>query len=165
MTPEIPVLTVLSTIAVVTVATVGTITFFFERRKSNLTSLNEVYHLLGDIRHREARKVLYGNWNMSSYEILGLDRPNVDAGASPEDLMSLAKDIVRSDLNHVGTLVRHRLANGKTIIKEYSWIIIKCWELLEDDIMKRRQSQGPTNHMKNFEDLKNKAMKYVEKNK
>ena len=102
---------------------------------------------------------------MSSYEILGLGRPNVEGGTSSEDLKSLAKDIVRSDLNHIGTLVRHRLANGKTIIKEYGWIVIKCWELLEDDIMKRRQSKGPPNYMKNIEDLKNKAMQYVEKNK
>src|SRR5918996_803153 len=116
MTAEVPIFTILSTLSVLTVATVGTITFLFERRKSNLSSLSEVYRILGDIRHRESRKVLFGDWTYSSYEILGFKRPDVDGGASSEDLMSLAKDIVRSDLNHVGTLVKHRLANGTTII-------------------------------------------------
>ena len=163
LTGEASLLALVSTVGGLTIATVGVITFFYEWRKSRLASLNEVYRLLGDITHREARKVLYGNETNASYEILGLPRDDNNL-ISSENLMSLAKDIVRSDLNHVGTLIQYKLVSKGIIVKEYSWMIVKCWKLLEGEIMNRRNSKdGNPNYMKNFEDLKNEAVKHKDK--
>jgi len=160
---ENDILTLLATIAAVTIATVGVITFIYERRKFRLAALVETYRFLGDIRHREARKVLYGNESMASYEILSLVRPTADGGASTDELERLAKDIVRSDLNHVGTLIQHKLLDENTIVSEYNWMIQKSWSLLEADIMNRRNGIGPSNYMENFETLRKKAEKWSEK--
>jgi hypothetical protein len=64
----------------------------------------------------------------------------------------------------LSTLDNNSLANGKTITKEASWLIVKCWGLLEEDIDKRRNTKGENpNYMKNFQDLANKALKCKEK--
>jgi hypothetical protein len=51
-----------------------------EKQKVLLTGLAEAFRLLNDVKHREARKVLYGNASPSSYEIVGFNRPTPEGG-------------------------------------------------------------------------------------
>ncbi len=95
---------------------------------------------------------------------MGFARPTQDGGASPDDLVILSKDLVSSDFNEVATLIYHKLLDKKIFVREYSWIIIRIWKLLERDIRERRKAIGPPDYMKNFEELKELAMKYVLKN-
>ncbi len=75
--------------------------------------------------------------------------------------MTLSKDLVRSDFNEVATLICHKLLDKKIFVREYCWMIMRIWKLLEHDIQKRRKEIGPSDYMKNFEELKELATRYV----
>lgn len=116
---DVDVIAIIATSAAVAVAAVSLITFFYQRKKFRLAALMEPLHALRDMRHREARKIVYGEASNSSYEILGLARPTPEGGATAEELYNLAKDIVRSDYNHISTLVRHRLLDEEIFVGEH----------------------------------------------
>jgi hypothetical protein len=154
---ELIVVTIVTTAGVI----VSVITYFFERKKFRLTALAEAFRLLNDVKHREARKVVYGNPKISSFEILGLVRPISEEEVSYEELTSICKDIVRSDFNEIGTLIHYKLLDGKIFIEEYYWIILKIWSLLKNDIEDRRKSIGPPNYMQHLEDIYRQAEVYT----
>jgi hypothetical protein len=143
---------------------VSTVTYWYQKKEFRLKSLTEALSRLNDVKHKEARKVVYGNATPTSFEILGFSKPTPEGGASPNDLMTLSKDMVRSDFNEVATLIYHKLLDKKIFLREYCWIIIRIWRLLEHDILDRRRAIGPSDYMKNFEDLKKMALDYVSKN-
>jgi hypothetical protein len=145
---------------------VSVVNYVYRKKEFRLKSLTESLSRLNDVKHKEARKVyLYGNPTLASFEILGFNKPTPEGGgASSNDLMTLSKDIVRSDLNEVATLICHKLLDKKIFVQEYWWIIITAWRLLEHDILDRRRADGPPNYMKNFEDLNEMAVDYVSKN-
>jgi hypothetical protein len=118
-------------VAITTVASVvvSLVIHKFEKKRFRLAALAEVFRLLNDVKHREARKVVYGNPNISSSEIIGLVRPTSERGASYEELIPISRDIVRSDFNEIGTLIHYNLLDGKIFIEEYYWIILKIWSL------------------------------------
>jgi hypothetical protein len=80
---------------------------------------------------------------------LGFSKPTPENGASSNDLMALSKNMVRSDFNEVATLIYHRLLDKKIFLREYCWVIIRIWRLLENDILDRRRAIGPSDYMKN----------------
>jgi hypothetical protein len=92
-------------IAIIVGAILSIITYRSTEKRFRLTSLVEAFHILNDAKHREARKVIYDNPTSLSYEILGLERPTQEGGATPQDILTLSRDIVRSDFNEIGTLV------------------------------------------------------------
>jgi hypothetical protein len=116
--------------------------------KERVSHKIEAIRRLNDMKHREARKVLYGNHTSASFEIPGL------RASSEEQLKNLSKHIVRSDLNEVATLIHHKLLDKKIFVREYTWIIVKTWRLLEVEIQERRKTIGPRDYMNNFEELK-----------
>jgi hypothetical protein len=142
---------------------VSIITYVFERRKFRLKALTEAFRLLNDVKHREARKVVYGNATVSSFEIFGLVGLNSKEKVSCDELNRICRDIVRSDFNEIGTLIRYNLLDGKIFIEEYYWMILKIWDLLKDEIERRRNGIGPPNYMQNLEDLYKQALEYTEK--
>jgi hypothetical protein len=136
---------------------VSVVNYWYRKKEFRLKSLTEALSRLNDVKHKEARKVLYGNPTLASFEILGFNKPTPEGGGvSPNDLMTLSKDIVRSDLNEVATLTHHKLLDKK--------IFVQVWRLLEHDILDRRRADGPPNYMKNFEDLNEMAVEYASKN-
>jgi glutamyl-tRNA reductase len=112
---------------------------------------------LDDIKHREARKVIFWESTTESFEIFGLSREEI--GVSK--LESICKNMVRSDLNEMATLFRHNMVERHLIIEEYWWIILRSWNELEEEIRNRRESSGPHDYMRNLEEIKNKAEKYA----
>jgi hypothetical protein len=132
---------------------VSVITYWYQRKEFRIKSLTEAIRRLDDMKHREARKVLYGNHTSASFEIPGL------RASSEEQLKNLSKHIVRSDLNEVATLIHHKLLDKKIFVREYTWIIVKTWRLLEVEIQERRKTIGPRDYMNNFEELKEAVLK------
>ena len=129
---------------------VSFITFWFQRERSHETSkaekqrvllarLAEAFRLLYDVRHRVARKVVYGNPDPSSFEIIGLNRPTVEGNYSYDELTRICKEIVKNDCNEIGVLAHHGLVDGDKFIEEGFWVILKVWDLLKDDIVERRK--------------------------
>jgi hypothetical protein len=133
---------------------VSYISYIFEKKKA----LMEVFRLLNDIKHKEARKVVYGDATPASFEILGLENDrNLDR------LMEMSETIVRSDLNEVATMIEHNIIDSKIFVEEYRWVILKVWYKIDPKIIKMRQDIGPSDYVKNFERLKTKAEKYAKK--
>jgi hypothetical protein len=141
---------------------VSVVTYVFQRKKFRLTALTEAFRLLNDVKHREARKVVYDKPNMSSFDIFGLVRPPTSGGeVREEELTHICRDIVRSDFNQIGTLIHHDLLDGKIFIEEYYWIILKIWSSLKDEIERRRNSIGPPNYMQHLEYMYRQVEEYA----
>jgi hypothetical protein len=66
---------VVAYIATAVGTSVSSITFFYNRKGFRLRALAEAFRLLNEKEHREARKVIYGEHTLSSFNILGLERP------------------------------------------------------------------------------------------
>lgn len=94
------------------------------------------------MRQREARKVLYGNIGISSFEIVGIDRLTVNGELNLEGLKDACRNIVRSDFNEIGTLIHYGLLEEKIFIEKYYWVILKIWNLLKTEIENRRKEPG-----------------------
>ena len=152
------IIAIIATAAAIAAVAVSYITHSFEKKKFRLSALMEVFRLLNDIKHKEARKVLYGDATTASYEILGLEN-----NKSFDALMEMSETIVRSDLNEIATLIEHDIIDCKIFVEEYSWIILKVWYKIEPKIIKRRHNIGPSDYMKNFEQLKTKAEEYAKR--
>jgi hypothetical protein len=102
-----------------------------------------------------------------SFQLLEIDRAKFTEfeAEAKEALIEISKNIVRSDLNYAGTLVRYKMIESKMFIDEYWWIILSCWNILENDIKERRNTNnGISNYMRNFENLKIMAEQFVKKN-
>ena len=151
---------------------IGYITYKFNKKQLKQNQLSEVIKSLNHPLHREARKVIYDHYDQKqisniSFQLLEIDRNQFSEyeAEAKDATIEIAKNIVRSDLNHVGTLVHHKMIEVKVFLEEYWWIILKCWHILEDDIQERRnQKNGISNYMINFEELKIKAENFAKKN-
>lgn len=154
---------IVTIIAAIVGVVISIITYIYNKRTFRLRSLAEAFRLLNEKEHREARRVIYGKQTFSSYEIMGLARPTSEEGASIEELETLCRDVVRSDFNEIGTLVHYNLLDGKIFIAEYYWVILKIWDLLEDEIKQRRKSMGPPNYIEHLEEIRNKALEYAKR--
>ena len=152
------IIAIIATAAAIAAAAVLAITNSFEKKKFRLSALMEVFRLLNDIKHKEARKVVYGDATTASYKILGLED-----NKSFDQLMEMSETIVRSDLNEIATLIEHHIIDRKIFVEEYWWIILKAWYKIEPKIIKRRHNIGPSTYMKNFEQLKAKAEEYAKR--
>src|SRR5918996_419540 len=120
ITPAVDWFTVYALPIVVAVTTaagviVSVVTYIFEKRKFRsseeaeekklrLTGLAEVFRLLNDVKHREARKVLYDiderrPIRESSYNIIGIKEVTSDEASNQEALKDICSHIIRNDFN------------------------------------------------------------------
>jgi hypothetical protein len=150
-------------ITAITGSFVSYITYRFQKKRLRLNALTDAVRMLHDVKHREARKVIYGSANMSSFEIIGLNRPTAEEGADYGELQTICKDIVRSDFNEIGTLIHYGLLEKKIFIEEYYWVILKIWSFLKKEIETRRTTIGPPNYMEHLEEMRKKALEYAKK--
>ena len=65
--------------------------------------------MLDNHKHREARRVLYSRDNITSlsFEILELGSPTKEGGPTIDDLLTLSKDIDKTDFNEIGILIHY----------------------------------------------------------
>ena len=149
---------------------VSSITYIFNKKQLKQNQLSELIKNFNQPSHREARKVIYDHSQEKqilnrSFQLLEVDRTkfNEFEAEAQDALIEISKNIVRSDLNYAGTLVRYKMIESNMFIDEYWWIILNSWNILENDI-KERRNNGISNYMRNFEDLKIMAEKFVKKN-
>jgi hypothetical protein len=96
----------------------------------------------------------------SSFKIIGIDSVSSNGESNQEALEDICKEIVKNDLNEIGTLIHHKLLDGDIFIEEGFWVILKTWSLLKDEIEVRREKES-INHMKHLEELRLKACDYT----
>jgi hypothetical protein len=142
------------------------ITYRYQKKRTRHAALADAFRMLNDVKHREARKVLYdiGEGKIpreSSYKIIGIDK-ETNGRSNQKDLEDICSHIVRNDFNEIGTLAHYKLLDGKTFITEDFWIILKVWSLLKYDIEDRRKRHS-FNYMRHLEDLQKKACKYAKR--
>jgi hypothetical protein len=138
-----------------------------EKEKVLLAGLAEAFRLLNDVKHREARKVLYNirpGWapSESSFNIIGIKEVTSKDESNQKALEDICKDIVKNDCNEIGVLAYYGLVEEEKFIEEGFWVILKVWDLLKDEIMVRRERDS-SHHMKHLEDLRTKACEYAKK--
>ena len=78
-------------------------------------------------------------------------------------MTTICRNIVRSDFNEIGTLIHYNLLDGKIFIREYYWVILRVWSLLETEIENRRKQPGPPNYMEHLESMEKKAAEFAKK--
>ena len=123
--------------------------------------------MLNDVKHREARKVIYDiktgcSASESSFNIIGISSVTSKGESNQKELERVCKDIVKNDFDEVGVLAYHGLLDEEKFIEETFWVILKVWNLLKDEIEDRRKRDS-SHHMERLEELRNKACKYAEK--
>ena len=124
---------------------VSTITYIFNKKQLKQNQLTQLINNFNDRSHREARKVIYDHSQEKqisnrSFQILEIDRTkfNEYEAEAKDALVEISKNIVRSDLNYAGTLVRYKMIDSNIFIDEYWWLILNCWNILENDIKELR---------------------------
>jgi hypothetical protein len=153
-------------IPIIVAGIVAAVSIYISRYQKKMTShaaVAEAFRMLNDVKHREARKVLYDIDDKKSpreapYNIIGI---NSGEPSNQEALVDICKDIVRNDFNEISTLVYYRLLDGEIFINENFWIILKVWNLAERDIKERRERHS-FNYMLRLEELADKACKYAD---
>ena len=150
---------------------VSYITYIFNKKQLKQNHLSELIKNFNQPSHREARKVIYDHSQKKNkfqtclFNYLKLTKFTEFEAEAKEALIEISKNIVRSDLNYAGTLVLYKMIESKMFLDEYWWIILSCWNILENDIKERRNTNnGISNYMRNFENLKIMAEKFVKKN-
>jgi len=129
--------------------------FFYLRKKDKFNSLFGVFNHLNDIKHREARHVLYyGAARTSSMIILGFN-------AKSTDLKRVCKDIVRDDLDQMGLMIESGLIPEKQFLERYWKTVIDCRWYLNSDITTRRKLRDYKKYVMNFDLLRERACSYA----
>ncbi|MGB9169466.1 MAG: hypothetical protein WCB31_11120 [Nitrososphaeraceae archaeon] len=150
---------------------VSYITYRFNKKQLKQNQLSELIRSLNNPVHREARKVLYEYYEEKeisniSFQLLEIEKTQLNEydDESKDAIIEISKNIVRSDLNHAGTLMHYKMIDPNVFLDEYWWIILNCWKILENDIKERRNKKnGTSNYMRNFEELRIKAEKFAKK--
>ena len=138
-----------------------------EKEKVLLAGLAEAFRLLNDVKHREARKVLYNiapDWapRESSFNIICIQPTTSKGVTNKKDLEEVCKDIVKNDCNEIGVLAHYGLVGEDKFIEEGYWVILKVWDLLKKEIFVRRKIDSE-HYLKHLEGLRKKACEYAKK--
>ncbi|MGH9925051.1 MAG: hypothetical protein ACRD5B_06695 [Nitrososphaeraceae archaeon] len=62
---------------------------------------------------------------------------SVAGESNQKALEDVCKEIVKNDLNEIGTLIHHKLLDGDIFIEEGFWVILKAWSLSKDIIFNK----------------------------
>jgi hypothetical protein len=159
-------LTAVGTVGTVIVASVVAIqTYKTTTKIEQSRSLADVFKLLDDNAHRNARR-----------RVLNLYKENDERrrqkilkimGLKDEDIKRMdaihheSKEIVKADFNEIGSLLENKIILRDEFLKIYWLDVLKCWKVLyEEDIELIRQQSRYKDYMINFEHLKCYAESY-----
>jgi hypothetical protein len=155
--------------------------FFYTRKKDRFNSLSQAFNYLNDLKHKEARRVLYYYSKQAEDEkgerkrcdiitslkiILGFDIPFHKAlPFYKERLVRVSTDIVRDDMEEMGLMIRSKLIPEKKFLERYWPAVVDCRWLLNDNIVRRRKAREYNLYDIDFDYLTDKACKYAKKRK
>ena len=146
-------------VVVVTGGILSIISFIYNRRRDKLNGLFEVFKILNDNMHREARRVIHtGEVTQATRQILGFD-----ADIDEKEVRRVCRDMVGTDMDQIGTMAQNKLFYENVFLQRYSTSIILEWRELREYIQSQRKARQTRDYMLNFEYLKNAAVKYRRK--
>jgi len=139
-----------------------------QKEKNKREALIEVFKLLNDNAHRNARRRVHRLRNASSieqkreilYDMNACRKDDLDPKI--EAIHTESKEIVKADFEQIGALVKQQLVPQDDFIEIYWHTIILSWNDLDGEIKKMKVANP--SYMRNFGDLKIKADEYREKN-
>ena len=129
----------------------------YERKKIQMESLMEIFKILNDDNHRNARRKVYQFFKENDQNkdcLINNTYNNVKNQIA----------MVQADMDQVGTLLHHDLIPKKVLLEAYWYTILICWKSLEENIKKERNDRQYPTYMKYFEELMNTSYWYWKDN-
>jgi hypothetical protein len=139
----------------------------YEKEKNKREALIEVFKLLNDNAHRNARRRVHRLRNAGStkekkeilYDMNACRKDDLDPKI--DAIHTESKEIVKADFEQMGALVKQQLVPQADFIEIYWHTIILSWDDLSGEISKMKDANPA--YMANFQNLK-QADEYREKN-
>jgi hypothetical protein len=148
----------LSTCVVGISTILSVIIYIRDRDKQNQTTLTlEVFKLLNDDEHRNARRFTYEAYRES--KSMG-DLTTFEDESHYRYITTTA-----SDFDHVGSLIKNSPTIKKVFFDIYAETVIICWKALEAHIKAERKKRKTDFYMKFFNWLNDEAVKYWHDNR
>ena len=137
---------------------ISVILYIRDRDKQNQTTLTlEVFKLLNDDEHRNARKLTYEAYRKS--------KSNDGTTIFDDESYYRFSRMTAHDFDHVGSLIKNTPSIKKTFFDLYAETTIICWKALEEHIKEERNKRKSNFYMKFFEWLTNEAITYWHHNR
>jgi|ERR687888_335427 hypothetical protein len=141
-----------SVIAASIAAGIAVMTYFFHTKQHRLNGLMEAFKLLNNEDRRKARDLVYAIFEIYS--------DNHDLKTFVEESHKKYVEMVRSDLDQMGALVRNGTIQKKGFLEAYGETSYRCWNALKAHIEKERIGRNFEHYMQNFQWLSDEAVKY-----
>ncbi|HEV2193737.1 MAG TPA: hypothetical protein VGR54_08990 [Nitrosopumilaceae archaeon] len=137
---------------------ISVILYTRDRDKQNQTTLIlDVFKLLNDDEHRNARKL--------TYEAYRKFKTSNDITIFDDESHYRFISMTASDFDHVGSLIKNSTSIKKVFFDIYADTVIICWKALEEHIKAERNKRKANFYMKFFEWLANEAITYWHQNR
>lgn len=148
----------LSTCVVGISTIVSVILYIRDRDKQNQTTLTlEVFKLLNDDEHRNARKI--------TYEAFRKSKVSGEIAVFDDESYYRFSRMTAHDFDHVGSLIKNSPLIKKVFFDIYAETVIICWKALEEHIKVERSKRKSNFYMKFFEWLTGEAIIYWHQNR
>ena len=148
-----------SSTCVVGISTVVSVILYIrDRDKQNQTTLTlEVFKLLNDDEHRNARKL--------TYEVYRKSKTSGDITIFDDESHYRFVRMTAHDFDHVGSLIKNSPSIKKSFFDIYAETVIICWKALNEHINLERNKRKSNFYMKFFEWLNDEAITYWQHNR
>jgi hypothetical protein len=90
---------------------------------------------------------------------------NDDEIKRKEAICKESQEIVKTDFDQIGTLLKNKEIPKGEFIKIYWHDVLKCWQVLDNDIKGLRETLNDDTYMENFQYLEKIAREYAKKKK
>ena len=148
----------LSTCVVGISTIVSVILYIRDRNKQNQTTLTlEVFKMLNDDEHRNARRLTYEAYRES--------KNTGDLTIFEDESHFRYITMTASDFDHVGSLIKNYPTIKKMFFDIYAETVIICWKALEAHIKAERTKRRTNFYMRFFNWLNDEAEKYWQENR
>src|SRR4249920_245503 len=129
---------------------IAIITINYRNRQHQITGLLDAFKILNNREHRSSRRKvyeLYLEYEKNKDVLIFDDSPEVVD--------------VRADFDVIGTLIKSGNIDEKLFLIEYGPLAYRCWKYLKKHVEAERKKRNFNPFMKNFEDLAEKADKFL----
>jgi len=137
---------------------ISVILYVRDRNKQNQITLTlEVFKLLNNDEHRNARKL--------TYETYQKFKTNNDITIYDDKSHYRFISMTAHDFDHVGSIIKNSSSIKKVFFDIYAETVIICWKALEEHIKAERNKRKTNFYMKFFEWLNDEAIAYWRQNR
>jgi hypothetical protein len=137
--------------------------FYLTRRNEQKQTMLQVFQLLNDNGHRNARRRICNLYQESCpsrrEKILRIMGVKTEELSRADAIHTESMEIVKADFDQIGSLVDTKAISKEEFLKIYWHDLLTCWKVLYDDITRIRGT-GNKDYMMNFESLKSHAEKF-----